>query len=174
MAPYIHKNEDTCCNARRSFYICLASLKTPRNYALWTKLRVLSHRWYSIGSQTYENDPIVARGLSESSDSLSPEQLLIWNHVETANFNKMAMTVDGTVVFKDWENYVLADQRALETGMVLFTEVNNNGSLGHRFRVNILLLHWPLNLTVGLGKGLEELKMNNSLQDEDEGSLGPE
>ncbi|KAJ8065086.1 hypothetical protein OCU04_005799 [Sclerotinia nivalis] len=135
MLLYIH--EDICPMSRKSFYLCLASLNTPRNYALWTKLRVLSHHCHPLYSMTYHNEPIVATAFLESSDPISPERLLMWNHAESANFKKMGMTLQSRVVFRDYTFYILADQWALETGMVLFTVFENNGTLEDRMRVNI-------------------------------------
>ncbi|KAF5873432.1 uncharacterized protein Bfra_004892 [Botrytis fragariae] len=112
----------------------LPSLDTPRSHALWTKLRVLSHHWDRNCTLTYDNEPIVVNNFSNSLQSLSPEQLMMWNQVEPANFKAVGMTLRGTVVFRDSTYYVLADQRALETGMILSTEFENYGAPGNRMR----------------------------------------
>ncbi|TEY80404.1 hypothetical protein BOTCAL_0038g00020 [Botryotinia calthae] len=130
---------------RDSFDIYLASLNKPRNYALWTKLRVLSHHWDRNSTLTYDNEPIFAKEFSDSSHLLSPERFMVWNHVEPANFKAVSMTLQGTAVFKDSTYYALADERVLGTEIVLLTEFENNGALRNCMRVDILLLRHLLN-----------------------------
>lgn len=80
------------------------------------------------------------------------------------------MTVHGTVVFKGYTS-ILADQRALETGMLLVTEFKTNGQLGMRMRVNVMNLPHIWRAIDALGKGLEELKTNNGFDDIEEPEL---
>lgn len=83
------------------------------------------------------------------------------------------MTLHGTVVFKGI-TVIIADQRALETGMVLVTEFKSNGQLGMRMRVNIIELPDIWRAIIGVGKGLEELKTNRGFDNIEEPDFGKE
>jgi len=70
---------------------------------------------------------------------LTPQDFLKWRYVESAEFGHMAMTNSGTVICHNWQSTVLfADQEALETGLMLLCDIENNGQVMCKGRV------WPV------------------------------
>lgn len=59
---------------------------------------------------------------------ITPNGFLIWRYVESALFQKMAMTSKGTIIFNQYPGSVLfVDQEALDTGRLIFCDIANNG-----------------------------------------------
>lgn len=89
----------------------------------------------------------------------------------------MAMTLHGTVVF-EVANYqwVFADQRSLEDGMLLIVDVETNGEVVLKMRSYVLDLFTMYQMYFGLGKGLAEKRGNAGFDgvnaDVEEGEFG--
>ncbi|KAI4592391.1 hypothetical protein KJ359_011202 [Pestalotiopsis sp. 9143b] len=129
---------------------------SPRNRALWTKMRILLSRLDGTDSASDFDDvwvvePNPVPGLASP---VTPERFQAWRHVENADFVGMAMSRAGRVIFKDPKSScVLVDQEALNTGMVLLCEFESNGRLepnAHaRIRPWFLYEYWTLILGLG-------------------------
>lgn len=129
---------------------------SPRNRALWTKMRILLSRLDGTDSafdfdDVWVVEPNPVRGLASP---VTPERFQAWRHVENADFVGMAMSRAGRVIFKDPKSScVLVDQEALNTGMVLLCEFESNGRLepnAHaRIRPWFLYEYWTLILGLG-------------------------
>ncbi|KAK6208379.1 Obg-like ATPase [Pestalotiopsis sp. IQ-011] len=124
---------------------------SPRNRALWTKMRILLSRLDSTDSGSDFDDPNPVPGLVSP---VTPERFQAWLHVENADFVGMAMSHAGRVVFKDPKSScVLVDQEALNTGMVLLCEFESNARLATnahtRIRPWFLYEYWTLILGLG-------------------------
>lgn len=129
-----------------------------RDRAVWTKLRILLYRLNG------EEGPLIDDGQasvcvpnpetgSAGRRGLHPDcEFLMWNYVETADFNRVFMTSAGTVVFYGTDGpRVLVDREALDTGRVLLCDFENNGQLeaSCRLRPCILYEFWPLIESLG-------------------------
>ncbi|KFZ22989.1 hypothetical protein V502_02537 [Pseudogymnoascus sp. VKM F-4520 (FW-2644)] len=120
-------------HSNSAWYTCIAPLDTPHNRALWTKLRILSYDFY------WSNNGICPVGVLEASPysataSMEPKDFMKATYVENADFCSMSMTVYGTVVFKDRTEWVFADQRSLEDGMLLIVNIETNGEVVLKMR----------------------------------------
>lgn len=97
-------------------------------------------------------------------------------YVENADFCSMSMTVYGTVVFKDRTEWVFADQRSLEDGMLLIVNIETNGEVVLKMRSYVLDLLQMHTMYFGLGKGLVEKRGNAGFDgvntDVEEGEFG--
>ncbi|OBT74859.1 hypothetical protein VF21_06788 [Pseudogymnoascus sp. 05NY08] len=158
-----------------SWYTCIAPLDTPRNRALWTKLRILSYDFYD------SNDGICEVGVLEASPhsataGVEPKDFMKAGFVENADFNWMYMTVHATVTFKGLNQWVFADQRSLEDGMLLIVNIESNGDVVLNMRPSVLELNYLYNMHYGLAKGLAEIRGNAGFDgvhaDVDEGEYG--
>ncbi|RDW59263.1 hypothetical protein BP5796_12187 [Coleophoma crateriformis] len=157
------------------WYTCIAPLDTPRNKALWTKLRILSYDFY------YSNDGICPVGVLTASPSsaaagVQPKDFMKTVYVENADFSVMSITVHGTVVFGSVTEWVFADQRSLEDGMLLIVNLGTNGDVVLKMRSYVLDLLQMYNMHFGLGKGLAEKRLNAGFDganaDVEEGEFG--
>jgi hypothetical protein len=157
------------------WYTCIAPLDTPRNRALWTKLRILSYDFY------YSNDGVCAVGVLEASPhsataGVEPKDFIKTTFVENADFSSMYMTVHGTVVFGSSTEWVFADQRSLEDGMLLIVDIESNGEVVLKMRSYVLDLLQMHCMYFGLGKGLAEKRGNAGFDgvnaDVEEGEFG--
>lgn len=135
---------------------------SPRNRALWTKMRILLSRLDGTDSGSDFDDVWVVEPnpVSGLASAVTPERFQAWLHVENADFVGMAMSRAGRVIFKDPRiPCVLVDQEALNTGMVLLCEFESNGRLAPnahaRIRPWFLYEYWTLIL--GLGWSVESL-----------------
>ncbi|CZR55673.1 uncharacterized protein PAC_05561 [Phialocephala subalpina] len=157
------------------WYTCIAPLDTPRNRALWTKLRILSYDFY------YSNDGVCAVGVVSASPysqtaGVEPRDFMKTTLVENADFSAMSMTVHGTVVFGAMTEWVFADQRSLEDAMLLIVNIETNGEVVLKMRSYVLDLLEMHNMYFGLGKGLAEKRLNAGYDqanaDVEEGEFG--
>lgn len=157
------------------WYTCIAPLDTPRNQALWTKLRIISYDF------TITNSDICPVGVMQASPysaavGVEPKDFMKTAFVENANFDMMYMTVHGTVTFLGRNQWVFADQRSLEDGMLLISEIESNGDVALKMRPTIIELRDMYNFRFGLGKGLEEYRGNcgfdEAFADVEEGESG--
>ncbi|QKX57733.1 uncharacterized protein TRUGW13939_04852 [Talaromyces rugulosus] len=159
-----------------AWFTCIAPLDTPRNRALWTKLRILSYDFY------WSNDGICEAGVLQASPHLAtagvePNDFMKTAFVENASFSSMSMTVHGTVVFNcGCTQHVFADQRSLEDGMLLIVNTESNGEVVLKMRSYFLDLLDMYCMYFGLGKGLEEKRGNAGFDgansDVEEGEFG--
>jgi hypothetical protein len=142
---------------------------------LWTKLRILSYDFY------YSNDGICAVGVLEASPhsptaGVEPKDFMKATSVENADFTSMYMTVHGTVVFWGKNQWVFADQRSLEDGMLLIVDIESNGEVVLKMRSYVLDLKHIYSMYFGLGKGLAEYRGNAGFDganaDVEEGEFG--
>lgn len=123
---------------------------SPRDRAVWTKLRILLYRLDGDeGALIDDGRASVCTPNPESAGrGLDPDrEFLKWNYVENADFHRMCMTSTGTVVFYGTDGpRVLVDREALDTGRVLLCEFENNGQLEASCRVRPCILYefWPL------------------------------
>jgi hypothetical protein len=96
--------------------------------------------------------------------------------VENADFSSMSMTVHGTVVFESMIEWVFADQRSLEDGMLLVVNIETNGEVVLKMRSSVLDLLQMCRMYFGLGKGLAEKRLNAGFDganaDVEEGEFG--
>jgi hypothetical protein len=128
---------------------------SPRNWAIWTKIRLLLHHFDDQEGTLFGQDDAgtaIIRPNPAGPNPVTVDGFNTWSFVEPAVFEHMAMTSTGTVVFHEWDSGVLlADQEALDTGRLLLCEFSNNGRLRESART------WPLytedvyNMIIGLG-----------------------
>ncbi|KAF8862270.1 hypothetical protein BDZ45DRAFT_799379 [Acephala macrosclerotiorum] len=165
--------------AKFDWYTCIAPLDTPHNRALWTKLRILS---YDISNGDMIQGIVTPSLVSQSPHSTRPSLELtdickLWA-VENADFVNMAMTAHGTVVFQGRNEWVIVDQKSLETGMLLYIGFESNGSPWKKLRITVLELNNIWAWKYGLGKGVQEMRhsygYDKNWEDVDEGKAGDE
>lgn len=116
---------------------------SPRNHALWTKIRVLLHHfegpWDGNLFADDDHGTAIIQPNPAGPNPLTPEAWLSWEHVETALFGGMAMTSKGTVVFEQTGGaLLLADQEALDSGRLLLCDLGSDGRVDASARV------WPM------------------------------
>lgn len=171
MKQYVPKGD----KYNAEWYTCIAPLDTPRNRALWTKLRILSYDFY------YSNDGVCAVGVVSASPysqtaGVKPKDFMKMTLVENADFSAMSMTVHGTVVFRAMTEWVFADQRSLEDAMLLIVNIETNGEVVLKMRSYVLDLLEMHNMYFGLGKGLAGKRLNAGYDqanaDVEEGEFG--
>ncbi|TVY31252.1 hypothetical protein LOCC1_G008899, partial [Lachnellula occidentalis] len=158
------------------WYTCIAPLSTPQNRLLWSKLRILSYDFY------YSNDGVCGVSVTEASPytatsaGVEPKDFMKTTVLENADFSAMAMTVHGTVVYERITEWVFADQRALEDGMLLVVQLETNGDVVLKMRSWVLDLMEMYNMYFGLGKGVVEKRINAGFDgvdaDVEEGEFG--
>ncbi|CZR58837.1 uncharacterized protein PAC_08729 [Phialocephala subalpina] len=153
-------------NGGSYWYTCIAPLNTPRNLALWTKLRILSYDFY------YSNEGITTPGVLVASPYseppiLEPKDFMKAFALENADFMNMAMTKNGTVVFRFAKRF-LADQHSLETGMLLCLDFDSNGNVGMRMRFGVLELESFNNQFIGMGRSVNWMRHWSGSDDEEE------
>ncbi|KAF3761918.1 hypothetical protein M406DRAFT_74842 [Cryphonectria parasitica EP155] len=146
---------------------CLAPQPmSARNRAMWTKIRILLYHFDG------EDGPVIDDGkaavcipnpaLGPGSSLTTMQAFLMWRYVENANFKRMAMTSTGTVVFPSYGGrgpLLLADQQALDTGLLLLCECANNGLMEAHARVRPDEMYelWNLIDPYVLNKSIAEL-----------------
>lgn len=165
-------DEDSCVSPR--VVHCLAPHPmSGRSRAAWTKLRILLYRLDGA-----EDGPTIDGGGDDDGGeatvcvpnpaagpgtSVAPGQdFLSWRYVEGADFRGVAMTGAGTVVFPSFRDrgpFVLADQTALDTGLLLLCECANNGQLEAQVRIRPYQLYevWNLVSPYVLNKSVKEV-----------------
>lgn len=135
---------------------------SPRNWALWTKIRILlyNHDGEEHGTLWGMGDitTCICRPNPAGPNTVTVDGFYTWDKVEAALFEQMTMTSTGTVVFHGGENGVFfADQETLDTGRLLLCAFYNNGSLEKSGRI------WPVftkhihSMMLALGKPAESL-----------------
>lgn len=115
---------------------------SPRNHALWTKLRIMLYCLDGDSGALFgeeDSEVTVAEPNPAGPNPVTPRDFLKWCHAESADFDHVAMTAEGTVVCHNWLGIPLfADQEALDTGLMLLCHVENNGQVMCEGRV------WPV------------------------------
>ncbi|KFY64244.1 hypothetical protein V496_03390 [Pseudogymnoascus sp. VKM F-4515 (FW-2607)] len=130
---------------------------SPRNWALWTKIRILlyNHDGEEHGTLWGSGDSTtcICRPNPAGPNPVTVDGYNAWYFIEPAIFEYMTMTSTGTVVFHRWKGSIfVADQETLDTGRLLLCAFQNKGSLEKSGRI------WPVftkdihNFIVGLGK----------------------
>ncbi|KUI60295.1 hypothetical protein VP1G_07507 [Cytospora mali] len=140
------KTEHLCGeNSMRSQFVKLIVEQplTPRNHAMWTKIRVLLHHFEGPwDGNLFSNDghgTALIQPNPAGPDPVTPEMWLVWKHVEPPLFDCMAMTSRGTLVFEQTGGALLfADQDTLDTGRLLLCDIGSNAQLKASARV------WPM------------------------------
>ncbi|OBT62700.1 hypothetical protein VE03_07108 [Pseudogymnoascus sp. 23342-1-I1] len=137
-------------------YLIIPEPISPRNWALWTKIRILlynhdgeEHGALWGGGESYT---AICRPNPAGPNPVTVDGYNTWTYVEPALFEHMSMTSTGTVVFHYGDQSVFfADQETLDTGRLLLCAFDNNGSLEKSGRI------WPVctkdihSFMVGLG-----------------------
>ncbi|KAI4600313.1 hypothetical protein KJ359_000667 [Pestalotiopsis sp. 9143b] len=137
------KDDDSLGHIRRGFVnLIVPQPLDVRNRALWTKMCILL---YKLDTEVYEHsfgsEAVVVMQPTpfHAGTPLAPETFYRHCFVETADFDAMAMTLDGFVVFHSADRAVLfADQESLDTGRLLLCDIEGNGQLRASSRM------WPL------------------------------
>ncbi|KAH8203221.1 hypothetical protein TruAng_002626 [Truncatella angustata] len=115
---------------------------SPRNRALWTKLRVMLYCLDGDNGALFgeeDGEVAVPEPNPTGPNPLTPQEFLKWCYVESADLAHIAMISDGTVICHNWQSTVLfADQQSLETGLMLLCDIENNGQVMCKGRV------WPV------------------------------
>jgi len=111
-----------------------------------------------------------------ASPILEPKDFMKGWAVENADFQNMAMTVQGTVVFQGRTEWVLADQQALDTSMLLWVGLESNGSVRLKLRITVLEFQTMYMQYFGLARGIEPMRhsygYDGANEDVDEGIVG--
>ncbi|KAK6070441.1 hypothetical protein SCUP234_09807 [Seiridium cupressi] len=99
---------------------------SPRNRALWAKMRIMMYRLDGLGEGPSIGDANKGSGIytiepnAAGPSLVTPKDFYKWLWVEAALFNHMAMTSQSTVIFHSWgPDKFFADQEALDTGRLL-------------------------------------------------------
>lgn len=129
------------------FCLCTAPFPlSSRHRAIWTKLRILSYALDGgdrtlFGANDEHGVGLLVPNAAGPNPVTTGEEYMRWRHLEAAVFDEMAMTSQGTVIFYHGVGSVLlADQRALDTGLMLLCQLENNGGVAAQARV------WPFTL----------------------------
>jgi len=129
---------------------------SPRNWALWTKIRLLLHHFDGQEGTLFGQDDAgtaIVRLNPAGPNPVAVDGFNAWSFVEPAVFEHMAMTSRGTVVFHQWDaGVLLADQEALDTGRLLLCDFGNNGRIRASARVWPVFTEDIFNMIVGLGQ----------------------
>lgn len=133
---------------------------TPRDHALWLKMRILLYRLDGVDDGALIETAAAPTPNPEGGAAapVTSETFLMWHYVENANFENMAMTRTGTVVFpRETGPCILVDQEALDTGKLLLCEFGIHGGLAANCRLRPWFMYefWPLILA--LGKPVKEV-----------------
>lgn len=75
--------------------------------------------------------------------------------IELADFRGMEMTRAGTVIFSHTGTHVFVDDFALEHGMVMMCSFAVSREPKRRFRINLLDIEYPMQMTIAMGKTLD-------------------
>ena len=135
---------------------------SPRNWALWTKIRILLYNhdgeehgtlWGGSGDTT----TTICRHNPAGPNPVTIDGYNFWSYVEAAIFENMAMTSTGTVIFHCWYSAFFADQETLDTGLLVLCEFENNGSISSSGRICPVFTKDINNFMVGLGKPAHSL-----------------
>lgn len=153
-------------------YLMIPEPISPRNWALWTKIRILLYNFTGDDHGTLwagDDDIVICRPNPAGPNPVTVEGYNTWDIVEPAIFEYMAMTSTGTVVFHRWKSSTfIADQETLDTGRLLLCSFYNNGSLAKSGRVWPMFTKDMFNFMVGLGHSAYSLIENDSwIFDED-------
>jgi hypothetical protein len=94
-----------------------------------------------------DEDVAVAAPNPARQSPLTPDTYLNWRYVEAADFSSISMSPQGTLLYVGWGSVFLADEEALETGLLLFCDFNHNGTirLSKRMRpvtMNMEIIRW--------------------------------
>jgi hypothetical protein len=121
-----------------------------RNHALWIKMRILFYRLDGVDNGALFQTAATPAPSPEGGAAapVTSETFLMWHYVGNADFENMAMTRTGTVVFPSHTGaWVLLDQEALDTGKLLLCEFGNNGRLAanRRLRPWFMYEFWTFN-----------------------------
>ncbi len=146
---------------------------SPRNWALWTKIRILlyNHDGEEHGTLWGMGDrcTTICRPNPAGPNPVTVDGYNTWNFVEPAIFEYITMTSTGTVVFHSWKSSTfVADQETLDTGLLLLCQFENNGSLSSCGRIWPMLTKDIFNFIVGLGKPAYSLIEGDSWISEEE------
>ncbi|KAH6655948.1 hypothetical protein BKA67DRAFT_534855 [Truncatella angustata] len=140
--PYQLKNADPLQHIRRGFVnLIVQQPLDPRNRALWTKLCIMLYRLDAEDTDhSFGKDQVVLVHPNPANNTvITPENYYTHCFVEPADFDHMAMTLQGTVFFHSFDRGMLfADQESLETGRLLLCDLDNNGQVKTSSRM------WPL------------------------------
>jgi hypothetical protein len=117
----------------------------PRNRALWTKIRILLYNLQDAGStwHNFGTDKVVEMHPNPADRSpVTPENYHSYCFIETADFDHMAMTSQGTAFFYGFDRgSFFVDQEALDTGRLLFCDFRDNGEVMASTRTSPLLTY---------------------------------
>lgn len=110
---------------------------------------------------------------ADARSKVTTEDFLMWRFVESADFHRLAMTRAGTVIFPPWfyrGPLLLADEKALETGLLLLCELENNGQRGAAARMlpGELYSMWLFVDPAVLSKSVEEIVCSFGMAAEDD------
>lgn len=165
--PVLKGNMRRCLKAHGFCNLIVQQPLSPRNRALWAKMRIMMYRLdgedgtcfgdENKGAGTYVIDPNAA-----GPSPVKPKDFYSWLWLDPARFDHMAMTSQGTVIFHHWEaDMFFADQEALDTGRLLLCHIENNGRVVAEARVCPLFSYHVLCLIEGLGRDLEQIIVND-------------
>lgn len=146
---------------RRTIGISHLTVPQPmdaRNRALWTKLRIMLY--HLDGEDGYlfdyaDGEPSITEPNPVNPDPVTPDNFFRCCYLESADFDYMAMTSIGTVICHNYQdNILLADQEALDTGLMMLCRMENNGQVGCSGRI------WPVmmgNTYLGTQRAVDEI-----------------
>lgn len=113
-----------------------------RNCALWTKLRIMLYHLDGDDGFIFDEpngEPTIPDLEPSNASPLTADNFFHRQYLEGADFDHIAMTSTGTVICHSYqETLLLADQEALDTGLMLLARVENNGQVVCSGRV------WPV------------------------------
>ncbi|KAK6221951.1 hypothetical protein LQW54_001171 [Pestalotiopsis sp. IQ-011] len=139
-----------------------------RSRALWTKLRAMLYSLDGDSGTLFDADDstigIATLNSASLEASVAPGDFLKWCHVEDADLNAMAMTIDGAVICHRWRGSVLfVDREALETGFVLLCELHSNGQVQDEARIWAPAIKHEYARWTSLGKRLADSRCDDRI-----------
>lgn len=137
-------------------------MDSPQNRSAWTKIQILLYHLDGELGPLFgpERDVALAEQNPEATTLLTVNSLLTWSFIENADFNHITMTSHGTIIFLRNYDRLVVDQQALDTGLALLCNFQNNGQLGASGRVRPMNLLNAWNLMNELGKSVNEVIEN--------------
>lgn len=114
---------------------CIASANTPEKHGRMVKVLLLQFVWDDSEPFFPPNNPVSMLPPNPVSGPITPENFKMARSVECPDLSDMGMTVDGTVVFQWGESDILVDDHALETGLLLISKCQDNGSVVFSARI---------------------------------------
>ncbi|PSR74967.1 hypothetical protein BD289DRAFT_487282 [Coniella lustricola] len=154
-----------------------ASVCVP-NPALGERARIVVPRGAGEADKLDKPTSITTTSSSTSGQSQNndkTESFLAWRFIESADFHRLAMTRSGTVIFPPWFDrgpLLLADEKTLETGLLLLCELENNGQMGTEAATRMLpgelYSMWLYVDPCVLSKSVKEIVCSFGVADEDD------